>query len=151
MPQLVRVHHGRDDDDPIRVGVGIGFDPAFAAVDSNRFEVPDMAHDRDEGIIDKVKDAVTGDGDDTTTDERPEGDWGGVGRMMNDADGDTTIDGDVGTANRPAGPDYAADDRTTLTGAGTSEWTRGEAASGQSPFDDDEADLGSEPREGGIS
>ena len=76
---------------------------------------------------------------------------GGTG--MN-PDADSTLRTDVGdppVANRPTGPDYGADDRTTLTGAGTSEWTRGEAASGQSSFDDDsETDLGTDRRDVGI-
>jgi hypothetical protein len=60
----------------------------------------------------------------------------------------TDPDGDVD--HRPAGPDYGADDRTILTGTGASEWTRGEAASGQSPLDDDDAHPGTERRDTGI-
>jgi hypothetical protein len=107
-----------------------------------------MGEHRDESLMDKVKNALgMGDHDDATThgatDGEREGDWGGVGQTMDDRATDATvarpgeeivIGSDVGATNRPAGPDYAGEDETTLTGAGTSEWSRGEAASGQSPF-----------------
>lgn len=117
-----------------------------------------MADQRDEGIIDKLKDAVgLGDDDDApTVDDRDPG-FAGVGEMMDDRDddlgtggtmgrsagtglgteamsrgvgddtggtgmnpdADSTIHGEVGTANRPAGPDDADDDEGGIGTDGT--------------------------------
>lgn len=85
-----------------------------------------MGEHRDEGFGDKVKDALGMEHDTATTDDREdreerEGGWAGVGQMMDERDsltgtpgatvGATDLDVDVDVANRPAGPDYGADDR----------------------------------------
>ena len=131
-----------------------------------------MTHERDESVMDKVKDAL-GMGDDDRSERLAEDDMhahtagGGVSGSFDANDLG-------GTANRPAGPDFAGGD-TAATGMGTdfeegamagtgstgagvlepqstgtgvtdSEWTRGGSASGESPFGSDADTLAGDRR-----
>ena len=134
-----------------------------------------MGEHRDEGLMDKVKNALgMGDDnrDDTESVEDREPGWAGVGEMMDERDEVTGSRADGGTAMGPSGgtgmnPDadstlggdtaapapydigYTDTDEETVIGAdGTP--TRGEAASGQSPFDQDDDDLETTRQERGI-
>lgn len=109
-----------------------------------------MTDQHGQSLMDKVKDALGMGDDDHDTDEpmRRTGDTG----MNPDADStirDIGAGAGAGTANRPAGPDYAGADETPMAGADggtTSEWDRGEGASVQTRFGtaDEEEDLGLE-------
>ncbi len=89
-----------------------------------------MTDHENESIVDKIKDALgMGTEDDRATTQpdldadRPEG-WAGV----DDALG--------GTANRPAGPDYAADDDRTPDPVRAGEgWAGGSSRGGSPPYD----------------
>lgn len=128
-------------------------------------------HNRDESLIDKVKNAFgMGSDDEHSHDEHAHGDHQHDEHAPGDhahdesaterPDGWAGVDDALGgTENRPAGPDYAAQDAPAgigddsgglgtaplgggtsdadrETGSGTSDWTRGETASGQSPFEE---------------
>jgi hypothetical protein len=76
----------------------------------------------------------------------------GSGGRQSDGDLATGTEGGIGTSpGFGTGSDERTEDGTTLTGGGTSEWTRGEAASGQSPFggggeDEDDLDVAGRDR-----
>jgi hypothetical protein len=100
-----------------------------------------MTDHENEGIVDKIKDALGIGADDdlaTTPDradldaDRPEG-WAGV----DDALG--------GTENRPAGPDYGADDDRTVEPVRAGDgWVDDNVGGGSRPYDTN-TDLDADP------